>query len=509
MRTFKRLAFIILLMVGLAGCASTELNVAPVSISDNPTTKIAELEAALDKGRADQVNVLSPTWYAKAETYLEKSRAGLASNDSVEKVLQNIAYGQANLDKAREYTLIARSSIAHAIKARDLAYAAGAGVFGGDYQRAEADFITLTTDIENDNQSRAEKNEGKVAQAFADLELRAIKENTLGEVRKLLATAEKDGAKMTAPKTYNDVKKTLDEVDLFISHQRHQDERIQEKTNQLLFQAQRLKQIMAVSLQVKKMKPEDITLWNEDHLYQITSKLEARDLRNESPELQLQNIIESVASLQADNLYLKEKRQQETADHETSIKQLQAELDAKDQQIALLEGESKEAQRERELIALQEKETKARLEAERRFQQLFNEVQGLFDQGQAEVYKQSGNLVIRLKTMQFPIGKNLIMPDNYALLSKVRNAIRTFGDPTVVIEGHTDSTGSAAINEKLSKDRAEAVRQYFIANGTLAEDDVTSIGFGPDRPLATNNTTEGRAINRRIDVIIKPRTAPR
>lgn len=126
---------------------------------------------------------------------------------------------------------------------------------------------------------------------------------------------------------------------------------------------------------------------------------------------------------------------------------------------------------------------------------------------QAEVYKQSDNLVIRLKAMQFPVGKDLIMPNNYALLSTVRNAIHTFGEPLVVIEGHTDSTGSVAVNAKLSKDRAEAVRQYFIANGTLAENEVTAIGYGPERPLATNDTPEGRAINRRIDVIIKPRPA--
>ena len=127
----------------------------------------------------------------------------------------------------------------------------------------------------------------------------------------------------------------------------------------------------------------------------------------------------------------------------------------------------------------------------------------MFARDQAEVYKQADNLVIRLKAMRFPIGKDLIMPENYQLLSIVRNAIRAFGEPDVVIEGHTDSTGSAAVNALLSKKRAEAVRQYFIANGTLNEDQVTSIGYGSERPLAPNDTPEGRAINRRIDVVIK------
>ena len=75
-------------------------------------------------------------------------------------------------------------------------------------------------------------------------------------------------------------------------------------------------------------------------------------------------------------------------------------------------------------------------------------------------------------------------------LSQVRKAIRTFGEPSVVIEGHTDSTGSAAINAQLSKDRAEAVRQYFIAGGSLAEAQVTAIGYGSERPLVPNDTPE-------------------
>ena len=95
------------------------------------------------------------------------------------------------------------------------------------------------------------------------------------------------------------------------------------------------------------------------------------------------------------------------------------------------------------------------------------------------------------------------MPDNYPLLGQVRKAIRTFGEPEVMIEGHTDNTGSAAINAQLSQNRAEAVRQYFIANGTLEKQELTAIGYGSERPLATNDTAEGRAINRRIDVIIK------
>ena len=144
------------------------------------------------------------------------------------------------------------------------------------------------------------------------------------------------------------------------------------------------------------------------------------------------------------------------------------------------------------------------MERERRFNELFNEVAGYFDPDEAEVYKQGDRLLIRLKAIQFPVGKSIIMPDNYGLLSKVQRAIRTFGEPDVVIEGHTDTTESEEVTEYLSQERAESVRKYLVANQTLPEDKIVAVGYGSKRPLASNETKEGRAINRRIDVVISP-----
>jgi len=493
----------LLFVAGIAGCSAPELKVAPVAISDNPTSKIAQLQEELEAGRTQQLNVLAPTSYAQAEAYLTKAKTGLSKNDSVGEVLQNVAYSHAYLDKAKEYARTARSAIAQAIKARELAISAGAASFTEDYQPLEESFLALTEGIEENNLSRSAKDEAKVAEGFANLELRAIKEKTLGEVRVLLAYAEKAGAKKLTPKTFSEAQKALVDADQFITQQRYERKKMQEKANYALFQAQRVGQVMTVSNQVAEMQPEDIALRSEKQLLNITHKLNSRDMRNESSELQLLSILESVISLQEDNAYLKKKRQQEAVAAEEAMQKMQAQIDAQRQQIASIEGKSKEAQKESELAAQREKETKARLDADRRFQQLFTEVQAMFPQKQAEVYKQADNLVIRLKVMHFPVGKDLIMPDNYALLSTVRNAIRTFGEPEVVIEGHTDNTGTAALNAQLSRARAEAVRQYFIANGTLTETQVTAIGYGSERPLATNDTAEGRAVNRRIDVIIK------
>jgi outer membrane protein OmpA-like peptidoglycan-associated protein len=109
-----------------------------------------------------------------------------------------------------------------------------------------------------------------------------------------------------------------------------------------------------------------------------------------------------------------------------------------------------------------------------------------------------------LRGIRFPVGQAVIMPENYDLLSKVQQAINKFNEPSVTIEGHTDSTGSNDVNELLSQQRAESVRQYLVGNGIIQDDIVVAVGYGSARPLATNETEEGRAINRRIDVIVTP-----
>jgi len=68
----------------------------------------------------------------------------------------------------------------------------------------------------------------------------------------------------------------------------------------------------------------------------------------------------------------------------------------------------------------------------------------------------------------------------------------------VTIEGHTDSSGDPVLNQNLSQSRARAVQNYLVANG-IDEPRLDAVGFGPDRPVADNETEEGRALNRRIE----------
>jgi outer membrane protein OmpA-like peptidoglycan-associated protein len=77
-------------------------------------------------------------------------------------------------------------------------------------------------------------------------------------------------------------------------------------------------------------------------------------------------------------------------------------------------------------------------------------------------------------------------------------------DSTMVVEGHTDSVGGDAMNQELSQKRAESMRSYLVSRG-IAADRITAQGFGPTRSIADNASAEGRANNRRVEIVVKPK----
>jgi OOP family OmpA-OmpF porin len=101
--------------------------------------------------------------------------------------------------------------------------------------------------------------------------------------------------------------------------------------------------------------------------------------------------------------------------------------------------------------------------------------------------------------VQFEVGKDTLLPVSFPLLDQVAQVMRENGQIELIeIQGHTDATGGAAVNRKLSQSRAESVRKYLVEKGIAAKR-LQSKGYGPDVPIADNNTPEGRDANRRVE----------
>jgi len=142
-------------------------------------------------------------------------------------------------------------------------------------------------------------------------------------------------------------------------------------------------------------------------------------------------------------------------------------------------------------------EQKARLDADKRTAEAQAALAKL-----AAVKEEERGLVITLSgSVLFASGKSALLPAAQNRLNQVADALMATKERSLIVEGHTDSQGSSSSNQDLSQQRANAVRSYIISRG-YPGDLITAQGIGEDRPVANNASTEGRANNRRVEIII-------
>jgi OOP family OmpA-OmpF porin len=482
----KKIAYVfqLLLVITLVGACATGPT-SDVSVG-NPEASIRLLEENLTDARSRDIDVLSPEFYKSAESSLVNAKQALNRGAKLSTIQRYVDEGNSELSQAEKIAQVSNTILGKTNESREKALKVGADKLGEPYMEVENQYLTLTRAIENDNLSYAQKHSPEVTAGFREVEIMAIKSNALGNARKMMADAEKARLYKTAPTAYDSADKALKEAEMYAGQNPYDAEEISNKNLQAEFMARRLFSLSDSTEKFKQMDSEASALYLESLLAQLSATLNIGDIRDKGVDDQIMTMAGTVDSMKEANKSLGD----ENVAYSEQVAQLQ-------QRLAGLQDYSEE----QELA-------KRKLAAERQFNEQFDTVQSYFQPEEAEVYKQGRNLVIRLRGIKFPVGKATLTPDNYTLLSKVQKAIQTFDQPNVMIEGHTDSTGSAQTNQALSQERADAVKAYLVANKTLSESNVRSMGFGPDRPLAPNTTPEGRATNRRIDVVISPTQSP-
>jgi OOP family OmpA-OmpF porin len=103
--------------------------------------------------------------------------------------------------------------------------------------------------------------------------------------------------------------------------------------------------------------------------------------------------------------------------------------------------------------------------------------------------------------VEFDFDKSTIKKGYYQDIDNLAQVMKDYPDLNVVIEGHTDSVGTAAYNKKLSQRRAEAVKKYMVEKG-IDVNRLKAQGFGEEKPIASNETKEGRRQNRRVEAAV-------
>jgi len=168
---------------------------------------------------------------------------------------------------------------------------------------------------------------------------------------------------------------------------------------------------------------------------------------------------------------------------------LASDLDARNEKLAQLELTHEQVSTE--LGARQAEEEKVK-----KVRNILNPTEGTI------LFNETSDMVIRLSGLSFASGSSDITNEHVPLLEKVEQILAMFPDRKMLVEGHTDDLGDKTTNMRLSEKRAYAVMQYIRERLSIPADRISAMGYGPDKPIGTNTTDEGRAKNRRIDIVI-------
>jgi outer membrane protein OmpA-like peptidoglycan-associated protein len=123
---------------------------------------------------------------------------------------------------------------------------------------------------------------------------------------------------------------------------------------------------------------------------------------------------------------------------------------------------------------------------------------------EAAIAREGDKLYVALPSgILFDVDKKEIKPTARDSIAQAAEVLVKYPDTYITVEGHTDSTGTSEYNQKLSESRADAVRDMLMRDGVPASR-LSSKGYGESAPIADNSTPDGRQLNRRVQLEIRP-----
>jgi outer membrane protein OmpA-like peptidoglycan-associated protein len=455
-------------------------------------TQLASIGEDLNKAKADQAEALAPETYMRARQQFETLSKDAPRNRNANKLRNELNEARAAVADVSKAVATARSTLPSVIQARDDALRAAAPKFGGEaWLKAALRFDEAMRRLERADVKNAQRRGAESEVLLRDAELVAIKGGLLGEVRSLLAKADLDKVGERAPRTLQAAKRLVNEAEQEIARNRYDLAMPRTLVESARYEARHaiyLSELIAGILKREKDDQhglEETLLGLEDPLRQLGSELDISPRFETGYARAIQDIAEQA-----------NKREQE-------LRRLTRELSDRTEQLATLNSEMQRLEARLGGVSQERVNLQRRIDVQETLRGNVAKVEGMFAPSEARVLRQGEDVIISLLGINFPPGRSNIDAGNMPLLSKVQRSLALFPGSSLVVEGHTDANGSDSANLLLSQDRADAVKQYIVTNFAVDPEKISSIGYGESRPVATNETQEGRARNRRIDVVIR------
>ena len=451
----------------LLGCASGK-NTNPGEVIDpQPAVTVAsDMKIQAEKQQAD---LLSYKEYTRAAKNLGKAEKALLNGSEETYTLEKAELATVDFEKAIKNAQSRNPNATRILAARKSALNAGLR----NSEALLADMADIDDDLrdatDNFSASLEPKTFSSFQKKYLSLEIKAVQFTELNTVEKAINKAARADADDLAPKTLRQALLDVNEAENMIAQSPRDRSVHKNSVSEAVASSVLLSDVMDVILAAPGT-PETVAL-------KIVQQ--NRELKKLS-----QNVGALKKNLKAT---------------ESSLQKSETTLMAQDKvlmttQSSLVKSES---------ALMQQNKAMESNSIQIRFQNAMDEAVKQFSDDEAEVYQQGNKLIFRLKRINFATGNSVLPATSKPLLSKIDNIIKSINAEIIDVQGHTDSMGSDSLNSKLSNDRAVSVARYLasLSGGYKLQ----YRGYGESRPIASNETAEGRAINRRVDLEVTAR----
>jgi OOP family OmpA-OmpF porin len=448
-------------------------------------TLFKEAIEVLEASKRASADILSPNNFDAAMRYYNLAEEQYQKGKKLEDIRRNLKASVVYFNQALEASKLAEVTFAPVIKVRADAIDAEAFQYAvQSFQSAEDKFREAAQRLEDGDVNDAKKKGAEATTLYRQAELEAIKGNYLSETWNLLKQAERQGVGDVAPKTLQKARELSQQAEKELNENRYDTDLARNLAQMAKYEAKHAIFLSKAIKNMKKSTTEDLLLAAEKPLQQVAASMDILAKFDEGYDKPTSQIIKTITAQQ------------------DSLSRLSQEVNDLNQQISVQQARITELE---EKFGGEHSELKRKLEEAEKIRKGFASLEELFTRDEAILLRDGNDIRIRLIGLNFIPGQAVIRPEYYSLLAKVQKSINIFPDCKITIEGHTDSHGSDQMNQQLSTDRAAAVKQYLLASIGIEPYRVEAVGYGEDRPIANNETSEGRAKNRRIDIVIHPK----
>src|SRR5258706_2177240 len=468
----------------------------PLLAQDNLRNELfGEADKVLAQAKAKNAPLYAPVSFQKGSQYYKEGEDLYQKGRDLEQIREKLKNASAYFAKALDESKAGEVTFSGVLAARNDADSAGAAKSAAElWSKAEAQFNKAARELEDGDAEAATRGAAQAEATFRAAELEAVKSNYLSPARLLLAKDDEEGVRDEAPKTLARAHGLAVQVEALLKQNRYDADEARQLAQQAKYEAAHAAYLFQTIRRMKKDEKtfEDALLAAEDQFQRLAVILGVQAHFENGLEGPVSDAVAALKERDAKSLKDAEqlRRQGETiAEKDLEIENLRKEVSSMEGMGGSLTESEKDLQRT--------------LGIKHREEETIRQVSSMFSPEEGNVLRDGDNIIIRLYGLTFPVGKNTIEPEYYSLLTKVQDAIKKFPKSRVTIEGHTDSQGSDELNQALSESRAKAVAEYLMANMGV-EFAVNHQGYGESRPVASNDSPEGRAKNRRIDVVITP-----